>query len=618
MSLRYTILLITTFTSLLLLLGLHTLAQEIVMNGFVQIEQQQVKQNIHRASAALALEHVQFKNPMRDWASWNETYAFAQGKNPTFVQENLADTTTFTNLHLNLIVFTDKANKILFKGAFDLDKNKEIPFPKSLLTQIQKGLGVLTETQPIQTGILVLPEGILLVGVAPILTNEGQGPKAGAMIVGRFLDPSMLLSLSARTELSLSLFRLTDSHLPADLQTACSTLTSTSPLFLLPLNEQKIAGYTLLTDLYDQPALILKVDLPRTIFQQGKQTLFYTFWAFLVITLALCLVNLWLLDWLILTNLVALSQQVSKIGQKGDFTTRLPVSQILFVPQNELTNLRQDINEMLAALEQSSASLVQLETLLQTLLANAPMVIYAKDLEGCYILANRHCEKILNLPPGGLLGKTDYDIFPRALADSIHETDQQMLLANKVLEVEDAITVKGEERIYLNTKFPLLNATGQPYAVAAFAIDVTVVKKAAKEQADFQQRVIEAQKATLQELAAPLLPLMDKVLAMPLLGDFDAQRAQAILATLLPGGVQHRAKVVILDVTGVRQIEPQVAQTLLQITQAVRLLGSQVVLTGISPTLAQILVQLGADLSGIVTQNTLQSGVEAVMKRTKK
>jgi anti-anti-sigma factor len=134
-------------------------------------------------------------------------------------------------------------------------------------------------------------------------------------------------------------------------------------------------------------------------------------------------------------------------------------------------------------------------------------------------------------------------------------------------------------------------------------------KRQEEERTTLQQRVIEAQRETLRELSTPLIPISERVVIMPLIGTIDSQRAQIVMETLLQGVAQHQAALVILDITGVQVVDTQVAQTFIQAAQAVRLLGAQVMLTGIQPQIAQTLVQLGVDLSGIITRGSLQAGI---------
>lgn len=124
-----------------------------------------------------------------------------------------------------------------------------------------------------------------------------------------------------------------------------------------------------------------------------------------------------------------------------------------------------------------------------------------------------------------------------------------------------------------------------------------------------REEVITAQKAALRELSTPLIPISDTVMIMPLIGTIDTARAQQVIETLLEGVSTSRARTAIIDITGVLLVDTQVANALIQAAQAVKLLGAQVVLTGIRPEVSQTLVGLGVDLRGIVTKSTLQSGI---------
>jgi anti-anti-sigma regulatory factor len=129
------------------------------------------------------------------------------------------------------------------------------------------------------------------------------------------------------------------------------------------------------------------------------------------------------------------------------------------------------------------------------------------------------------------------------------------------------------------------------------------------ERARLQEEVIRAQATALAELSTPLIPISDRIVVMPLIGTVDSRRAQQVLEILLSGIAEHGVEMAILDITGVAVVDTQVADALVRTARAVRLLGSQIMLTGIRPEVAQILVELGIDLQGIITRSTLQSGI---------
>ena len=124
-----------------------------------------------------------------------------------------------------------------------------------------------------------------------------------------------------------------------------------------------------------------------------------------------------------------------------------------------------------------------------------------------------------------------------------------------------------------------------------------------------REATIRAQSAALQELSAPIIPIYGGVLVLPLIGAIDTQRATKIMEALLEGVAERNARVVLLDITGVPVVDTSVAHHLIQAARSVRLLGAEIVLVGIRPEIAQTIVQLGVDLSGIVTMADLQGGV---------
>ncbi len=170
--------------------------------------------------------------------------------------------------------------------------------------------------------------------------------------------------------------------------------------------------------------------------------------------------------------------------------------------------------------------------------------------------------------------------------------------------------------IPVDTKgFVTRDESGNIIAVMGLFRDLREQYRQEAERATLQQQIIDAQRDALRELSTPLIPITDDVLIMPLIGRVDSQRAQMIMEALLEGVAQHQADLVILDITGVSVVDTQVAQAFIQAAQAVRLLGAQVMMTGIQPQIAQTLVHLGVDLGGIQTQSSLQAGIAAALRQ---
>lgn len=113
----------------------------------------------------------------------------------------------------------------------------------------------------------------------------------------------------------------------------------------------------------------------------------------------------------------------------------------------------------------------------------------------------------------------------------------------------------------------------------------------------------------IRHASTPIAPVHDGILVVPLVGMFDSARAQLLTEKLLAGITEARAQVVILDVSGVPVFDAEAAHHIVRTSAAVRLLGARLILVGLSPTVAQTIVELGVDLSGLTTLGTLQAGL---------
>jgi anti-anti-sigma regulatory factor/HAMP domain-containing protein len=133
------------------------------------------------------------------------------------------------------------------------------------------------------------------------------------------------------------------------------------------------------------------------------------------------------------------------------------------------------------------------------------------------------------------------------------------------------------------------------------------------ERERLQQEVIDAQRRAIQELSAPVIPVMDRIIVMPLIGSIDSMRARDITRALLVGIREQRAKVVILDITGVPLVDSGVASHLNKTIQAARLKGAHTIVTGISDAVAETIVDLGIDWKGIDTVGDLQTGLRTAL-----
>jgi rsbT co-antagonist protein RsbR len=154
--------------------------------------------------------------------------------------------------------------------------------------------------------------------------------------------------------------------------------------------------------------------------------------------------------------------------------------------------------------------------------------------------------------------------------------------------------------------FDLLNRVLDAYEPAANRIANTVGVSFVQER----ERIIRQQQEAIRELSTPVLQVRERLLILPIIGVLDSQRARQVTEQLLHGIRSNRAKVVVMDITGVPTVDSTVANHLVQTVEASRLMGASVIITGLSSEIAQTLVTIGVDLSKMTAVGDLQGGIE--------
>jgi sensor domain CHASE-containing protein/GAF domain-containing protein len=354
MTLRKGTLIRISITIIGLIAVLFATSRTILLRSFSQLERQNSYQNIERVMNALSDDLDKLNITAADWAHWDDTVEFVEGDYADYVEANLGDL-TLVNLQINLMLFVHSSGQVVFAKAIDLESETEIPVPDLLEhIQLDDPLMVHPDTESSHTGIILLSEGPMLVASRPILTNEKVGPLHGVLIVGRYLDSAEIERLAEMTRLSLTMRLLDDSQMPSDFQTALSSLSEQTPILVQPLDTHTVAGYGLMNDVYDRPALVLRVDTPRDIYRQGQTSIFYFGLSLVVAGLVFGLVTLLIVERQVLSRLTRISKTVSDVSKSGDLSARVTMT-----GEDELANLAIGINEMLKSLQESDASLTE-------------------------------------------------------------------------------------------------------------------------------------------------------------------------------------------------------------------------------------------------------------------
>jgi len=231
----------------------------------------------------------------------------------------------------------------------------------------------------------------------------------------------------------------------------------------------------------------------------------------------------------------------------------------------------------------------------------------------------------MNAASATLLGGKPEEFVGTRAIDLVHPDDRQMVIermrqssstGEALPPLEERYVRRDGVLLFLEVTARQIMYQGAP-AVQIATIDVTARRQAeeARRVAESQIAIIRAQEEALRELSTPLMPIGEGVLVLPLIGRVGPERAEGILSVLAEGVVAQGARVAIVDVTGVPDADAAFADALLRVGQAIKLLGAEVVITGVKPAIARMLVELGADLSSIRTRATLRDAVAHSLRK---
>jgi PAS domain S-box-containing protein len=200
---------------------------------------------------------------------------------------------------------------------------------------------------------------------------------------------------------------------------------------------------------------------------------------------------------------------------------------------------------------------------------------------------------------------------------------------NVAAERDEILAAMDASKAIDNREIKGIRCDGEPFWATLFARPLTfnddpclleayhnlsAHKQAEIERVNLQQEIIEAQQRAIQELSTPVIPIIDQIIVMPLVGSIDRDRAGEITRSLLAGISRHKAKIVIVDITGVPIIDTGVANYLTKTIRASQLKGAKTIVTGISEAVAETIVDLGIDWSEITTLSDLQTGLLLALK----
>lgn len=361
MKLRHKTALIILTTVLCLIVLLYIITSHIILNNIKAAEKHQVEQKVEGFVSLFNKMQLDFSTHFADWAQWDDTYYFVRDGNQEFITENLS-LNTLEVLRLNTMLFMNRQEQLVYGigfGQFHLTLDMLPPRLQQAIAP-QSELLKHTGIRSMHAGLLLLKNKIFWLVTLPVYMNEAKGESTGTLVVGSYLEPQFWQDLVQIAHLKLELHRLDEAHLPPDFQQAMTQINDKNKIAQIAQDENTISGYIVFNDIYDKPALILRLDAPRLIYQHGQQSIFYLITLLLVMGIVFIVIVLLLMERLIVSRLTKLNEDVQKIGLNGDLTLR-----VTMFGRDELLLLAHNINKMLSHLERSRREIATLNKKLQ-------------------------------------------------------------------------------------------------------------------------------------------------------------------------------------------------------------------------------------------------------------
>jgi len=462
----------------------------VILGRALKVEQSSGQRNVNRVLVVLDEELASMDLFNMDRSAWNATYDFMAhpaGQFRYYFFGGNARGTQGTRRQMSVIILNSQGEIVAERGN-DLPNGAPMKIPDSLKSHLAPSDVLLQHPNPKQgvRGIVMLPEGPLLVASRPIVKTNGDAPPRGTLIVARFFESSDLEKLQQGSSLAVRVERADRPDLPADFREAYQRLPAEGTIYLQAFNDTVLEGYALLNDVYGKPALIIRADLPRTIYHNGLLGQYYFVVSVLVAGIVLCVVIQVLLERTVLSRLSTLNESVGHITLSGDVSARMDCD-----GKDELSGLALSINRMLESLEVSQAQRRETEERHQAFMNHIPAIASITDQDGRYLYVNQPLSDTFNIRPEELLGKTLGDWMPDAVASN-KEHDREVLACGGTLQFDDVLrSPDGKIRYWLSFKFPL-NAPDGRKLIGTVAVDITARREW---EAQVQEAREEAEKA---------------------------------------------------------------------------------------------------------------------------
>ncbi len=350
----------------------------VLRNDYRDLERHSVEENVDRVLGAFQNEIDSLSVKISDWGQWDDTYAFVQDRNEEYIGVNLQNI-SLELLHIQFIVITDKDGNILFRKQIDASGN-DVPFSPSFEEHIRTHAALMEHADPqsVHSGIIRLPEGVVMSVARAVTSSDGLSPVAGTILFAAFVDDAVAEKISALTHLKVVFRPYRDSFDDSDFSLAARMIEDDHTIFLQPRSDRDttISGYAVRNDIDGERALITQVTFDRTLYQRGQQSIILFTWIILVVGSIITITAWYLFELLVLRRLFRLGTAVEEVTRRQDNE-----SQIFLPGKDEFSHLAGRINGMLVSLRDIKLSKEDSEKTLNELVENRTRELREKIVE---------------------------------------------------------------------------------------------------------------------------------------------------------------------------------------------------------------------------------------------
>jgi PAS domain S-box-containing protein len=258
--------------ALLMLAGATSVSRWIVLTGFERVEREHVRSEVRHATRLVEDSPLDLAARFEDWSSWDDPYEFVENPQQRFIDSNVQPG-MLTTARIDAIAFVHRSGRVIYATSHDRATGENRPLAPELANLLPEIVGIASDERSVFRGLVALPDGVMMVIANPLLTSSRQGPCRGKLVIGRLLGAQELDRLSRMSRLGMWLRPLGSAMLQDDAQ-AVWALEHGSTELVQMRDDGMASGYGRIVDLHGTPVALLRVDVPRSIISQGRQSTF--------------------------------------------------------------------------------------------------------------------------------------------------------------------------------------------------------------------------------------------------------------------------------------------------------------------------------------------------------